>query len=420
LTSNCPPNIEKFLATQFDLDADDVYHYNGPVNLNRLSEAISLIDRPDLKYPVFTPVVQSTLAGEPDYFAILRRRDILLHHPYESFQPVIEFLRQASRDPKVLAISQTLYRTGIDSQVVNLLVDAARNGKDVTVVVELRARFDEEANINLATRLQLAGVQVVYGVVGRKAHAKMLMVVRRETRQIRRYVHLGTGNYHSGTATHYTDIGLLTADPEISEDVHLVFKQLSGLGHLYKLKRLVHSPFTLHKDLIQKIRREEENALAGKKSGIDLKLNALTEPKIIRALCSASQAGVPIRALVRGVCCLRPGVKGVSENIRVRSVVGRFLEHARVYYFTNHDSPELWCSSADWMERNLLQRVEVAFPIDNTVLQKRVIKECLTLPWEAGMVAWDLQPDGTYTLSEPDKRDKARHPQKRLLKKIRI
>jgi len=419
LTSNCPPNLEKYLATQFDLKGDDIYHYNGPVNLNRLSEAISLIDRPDLKYPVFNPVVQGILAGEPDYFSILKRRDILLHHPYESFQPVLEFLRQASRDPKVLAISQTLYRTGIDSQIVNLLIDAARKGKEVTVVVELRARFDEEANINLATRLQRAGVQVVYGVVGRKAHSKMLLVVRREARQIRRYVHLGTGNYHSGTATHYTDIGLLTADPEITEDVHLVFKQLSGLGQLYGLKRIVHSPFTLHKNLIQKIRREEANALAGKTSGIDAKLNSLTEPKIIRALCSASKAGVPIRLLVRGVCCLRPGIEDISENIQVRSIIGRFLEHARVWSFVNDDEPEVWCSSADWMERNLLQRVEVAFPIDNPILKARVVKECLSIGWEHSMAGWDLQADGSYIATQADKSGKLRHPQKRLLKTIK-
>ncbi len=419
-TSNCPQTLEKFLAGQFDLEPEDTYYYPGPVNLNRLSEAISLIDRPDLKYPVFKPAVKSFLAGDPDYFAVLRRRDILLHHPYESFQPVLDLLRQASRDPKVLAISQTLYRTGIDSQIVNLLIDAARHGKDVTVVVELRARFDEEANISLASRLQRAGVQVVYGVVGRKTHAKMLMIVRREPRTLRKYVHLGTGNYHSGTATLYTDIGLMTSDAAITEDVSLVFKQLSGLGQLYGLKRLMHSPFTLHQQLIAKIKREEEHALAGRPCGIDLKFNAITEPKIIRALYSASRAGVPIRLLVRGVCCLRPGIKGVSENIRVRSVVGRFLEHARVYRFINNDEPEIWASSADWMERNLLQRVEVAFPIDKKILQKRIIEECFNIPWQDDMSAWDMQPDGSYRLApQMDDDGKLRHPQKRLLKLIR-
>ncbi len=419
-TSNCPQMLEKFLGSQFDLDTQDIYYYNGPVNLNRLSEAISLIDRPDLKYPVFKPAVKSFLAGDPDYFTVLRRRDILLHHPYESFQPVLDLLRQASRDPKVLAISQTLYRTGIDSQIVNLLVEAARNGKDVTVVVELRARFDEEANISLASRLQRAGVQVVYGVVGRKTHAKMLMIVRREPKQLRKYVHLGTGNYHSGTATIYTDIGLMTCDAAITEDVSLVFKQLSGLGQLYGLKRLMHSPFTLHQELIAKIKREEEHAKAGLPSGIDLKVNALTEPKIIRALYAASRAGVPIRLLVRGVCCLRPGIKGVSENIRVRSVVGRFLEHARVYRFINNDRHEIWASSADWMERNLLQRVEVAFPIDKKILQKRVVDECFNIPWQDDMSAWDMQSDGSYLLApQMDDEGKLRHPQKRLLKVIR-
>ena len=414
--STCSPAVEKFLATQFDLAADDIYHYNGPVNLNRLSEAISLIDRPDLKYPSLKPALPHVVAGKPDYFAILKRRDILLHHPYESFQPVIEFLRQASSDPSVLAISQTLYRTGIDSQVVNLLIDAARNGKDVTVVVEIRARFDEEANLNLATRLQHAGVQVVYGAVGRKTHAKMLLIVRRERKRLRQYVHLGTGNYHSGTAMLYTDLGLMTADVEICQDVHLMFRQLSGLGELYSLKRLLHAPFTLHKELIARIHREEEHARARRPCGIDIKLNALTEPKVIRALYAASRAGVPIRLLVRGVCCLRPGIPGVSENIRVRSVVGRFLEHARVYHFINGGQEEVWCSSADWMERNLLRRVEVAFPIDEPSLRARVIAECISLPWQDDMVAWEMQSDGTYVPRMPAAGEKIRHPQRRLLK----
>jgi len=419
VTSTCPPVLEKFLASQFDLDTEDVYHYNGPVNLNRLSEAIALIDRPDLKYPIFKPAVKHFMAGEPDYFAILRRRDILLHHPYESFQPVIELLRQASRDPQVLAISQTLYRTGIDSQVVSLLIDAARNGKDVTVVVEIRARFDEEANINLASRLQRAGVQVVYGVVGRKMHAKMLMIVRRERTRLRRYVHLGTGNYHSGTATLYTDIGLLTSDHEITRDVQLIFRQLSGLGQQYQLKRLLHSPFTLHAELLEKIRREQKNAKAGLPSGIDLKMNALTEPKTIKALYAAARAGVPVTLLIRGVCCLRPAVSGVSENIRVRSVVGRFLEHARVYHFVNGGEREVWCSSADWMERNRIQSVEVAFPVDDEALQERLIDECFRLPWQEGMTAWDMQSDGSYKAKPDDPSVKQRHLHKRLLKLLR-
>jgi polyphosphate kinase len=418
-TSTCPHTVEKFLASQFGLEADDIYHYDGPVNLNRLSEAIGQIDRPDLKYPVFKPALRPLLAAEPDYFSILRRRDILLHHPYESFQPVIDLLRQASRDPDVLAISQTLYRTGIDSQVVSLLVDAARNGKDVTVVVEIRARFDEEANISLASQLQRAGVQVVYGVVGRKMHAKMLMIVRRERKLIRRYVHLGTGNYHSGTAKQYTDIGLLTADEAITNDVQLVFRQLSGLGQRYQLQRLLHSPFTLHAELIAKIRREEQNARAGLVSGIDVKMNALTEPKIIKALYAASRAGVPVRLLIRGVCCLRPGIKGISENIRVRSLIGRFLEHARVYRFVNGGQPEVWCSSADWMERNLIQRVEVAFPIDSPSFQARLVEECFTIPWQDDVAAWDMRADGSYAARPADADGKQKHPQKRLIKLLK-
>ncbi len=417
--SSCPPALEKLLASRFELQTEDLYQYDGPVNLNRLSEAIKLIDRPDLKYPVVKPVIKNYLAGEPDYFSILRRRDVLLHHPYESFQTVLELLRQASRDPNVLAINQTLYRTGADSQIVSLLIDAARNGKDVTVVVELRARFDEEANIGLASRLQSAGVQVVYGVVGRKTHAKMLLIVRRERRRMRRYVHLGTGNYHSGTAALYTDIGLLTSDRQIAEDVHLVFKQFSGLAKLSNLKRLLHAPFTLHKELIAKIRREGKHAKAGKPCGINVKVNALTEPKIIKALYAASRAGVPIRLLVRGMCCLRPGIPGVSETIRVRSVVGRFLEHARVFHFVNAGAREVWCSSADWMGRNLLERVEVAFPIDSKLLQARVIEECITIPWQDDMAGWDMQPDGSYVVTRALDDSKLRHPQRKLIKLVR-
>jgi polyphosphate kinase len=417
--SSCPQAVEKFLAARFDLNAEEVFHCDGPVNLYRLTEAIDQIDRPDLKYPSLRPHVPRRLHLKSSLFEEIRRSDVLLHHPYESFSPLLELLRQAAADPKVLAIKQTLYRTGIDSQVVSHLVEAARAGKDVTVVVELRARFDEAANISLATRLQEAGVQVVYGIVGHKAHAKMLMIVRRERRKIRRYVHLGTGNYHSGTAKHYTDIGLLTCHEEIGEDVHHVFQQMSGLGKVLKLKRLLNSPFTLHQQLLEKINRETANARAGLPAGIDAKLNSLTEPKIIRALYGASQAGVPVRLLIRGICCLRPGIAGFSENIRVRSVLGRFLEHARVYCFENNGEREVWCSSADWMERNLFQRVEVAYPILDPGLRERVFSETITVPWEENMQAWDLQPDGEYLLTPEIEGKKYRHPQKRTFKQIR-
>lgn len=414
----CPPAVEKYLTTQFELAPEDVYQCNGPVNLARISEAIDQIDRPDLKYPALHPGIPRPLKGEPELFGVIRRRDVLLHHPYQSFSPVLELLHRAATDPNVLAIKQTLYRTGIDSQIVHLLIEAARAGKDVTVVVELRARFDEEANISLATRLQEAGVQVVYGVVGYKAHAKMLMIVRRERGKIRRYVHLGTGNYHSGTATFYTDFGLVTADPEIGEDVHRVFQELSGLGKVLQLTHLLHSPFTLNKQLLKKIKREAANAGKGKPAAIDAKLNAITDPKIIRALYNASKAGVSIRLLVRGVCCLRPGIPGVSENIRVRSILGRFLEHSRVIRFENGGQPEVWCSSADWMERNLHQRVEVAFPILDAQAAERVVSEAIELPWQEDMEAWDMRADGQYISTLEGSKGKIRHPQKRLLKML--
>ena len=306
-------------------------------------------------------------------FDAIRERDILLHHPFESFSAVIELVREASADPDVLAIKQTLYRAGNDSPLVDQLIEAARQGKDVTVVVELRARFDEEANLRLANRLQEAGVQVVYGVVGFKTHAKMLLIVRREHGVLRRYAHLSTGNYHQVTSRIYTDFGLMTANPEIGEDAHLLFLQLSGLGPIIKLKCLLHSPFTLHRGLMEKIEREIAHARAGKPARIIAKMNALNEESVVEVLYRASQAGVSIDLIVRGACTLKPGIPGVSENIRVRSIVGRFLEHSRVYWFQNDDAPEIYCSSADWMERNLLRRIETCFPIRDPAL----VRACL-------------------------------------------
>ncbi|KAA9129846.1 polyphosphate kinase 1 [Marinihelvus fidelis] len=414
----CPPNVQKFLATRFELSPEDVYLCDGPVNLYRVTEVIDQIDRPDLCYPARRQQMPRRLVSKTDLFAEIRRGDILLHHPYQSFSPVLDLLSQAAVDPDVLAIKQTLYRTGVDSQVVNLLIEAARAGKDVTAVVELRARFDEDTNISLATRLQEAGVQVVYGIVGHKTHAKMLMIVRRERRKIRRYVHLGTGNYHSGTAKLYTDFGLLTCHQEITEDVQNLFQQLSGLGRVIELKRLLNSPFTLHPGLMDMIAREAEHARAGRPARIDAKLNSLTEPKIIRALYDAARDGVDVRLVVRGMCCLRPGIPGVSENIRVRSIIGRYLEHSRIYMFENGGERETWLSSADWMERNLFQRVEVAFPVLEPELSERVRREAIETAWEPRTEAWDMQPDGTYERTpEPDGR-KYRHPQKRAQKKI--
>jgi len=396
LATNCPDEVAKLLTTKFGLEDSDVYRCDGPVNLNRMAAICDQADRPDLLYPPFNPRVPTPLSSGNNLFAAIRRRDFLLHHPYDSFAPTIELLRQAVVDPDVLAIKQTLYRTGADSAVVSLLVEAARAGKDVTVVVELRARFDEEANITLATRLQEAGVQVVYGVVGHKTHAKMMLIVRRERRAIRRYLHLGTGNYHQGTAKAYTDFALLTADPEFGEDMHALFLELSGLGRAAKTARLVHSPFDLHDFLLARIDREIEHARAGRPCGIDAKMNSLTEAGVIRALYRASRAGVPVRLVIRGTCCLRPGVPGLSDHIRVRSLLGRFLEHSRVYRFVNGGESEVWGSSADWMERNLFQRVETAFPLEQPQLAERMLDEAIELAFEDNRQAWELQGDGSY------------------------
>lgn len=330
-------------------------------------------------------------------FATVDKGDVLLHHPFEAFTPVLEMLRQAADDPHVLAIKQTLYRSGKDSPIVEALIQAARNGKDVTVVVELRARFDEEANLGFADKLQEAGVQVVYGVVGYKTHAKMLLIVRREGRKLRRYVHLGTGNYHSGTARAYTDMGLITSNADIGADVHLIFQQLSGLAPSHKLKRLLQSPFTLHPGVLARIDREASHARAGRPARIIAKMNALNEPQVIRALYRASQAGVEIDLIVRGACTLRPGVVGVSENIRVRSIVGRFLEHSRLYWFANDGDADMFAASADWLERNLLRRVETCFPILDPALARRVFDEGLDNYLLDNLNAWELLPNGDYT-----------------------
>ncbi|HYW75745.1 MAG TPA: polyphosphate kinase 1, partial [Gammaproteobacteria bacterium] len=330
-----------------------------------------------------------------------RKQDQLLHHPYDSFLPLIEFLRQAAADPQVMAIKQTLYRTGADSAIVDALVDAARAGKEVTVVVEVRARFDEADNIDLANRLQQAGAHVVYGIVGYKAHAKLLLVVRRADEGLRHYAHLGTGNYHPRTARLYEDYGLFTCDEAICNDVHNVFLQLTSLGKVAKGQKLLQSPFDLHRAIIEKIERETANARAGRPARIILKVNNLVEAKSIEALYAASGAGVQIDLIVRGMCCLRPGLAGVSENIRVRSVIGRFLEHSRVYYFENGGEPELFCSSADWMPRNFFHRVEVAFPVTEPALRQRIIGE-LQLYLEDNTQAWTLDADGSYALVTPD------------------
>ncbi|APZ41775.1 polyphosphate kinase 1 [Acidihalobacter ferrooxydans] len=417
VADNCTPITAEYLLRQFGLGADDLYQVNGPVNLNRLAALVDLVDRPDLKCPAFTPVVPPAFGGS-NIFDALDKGDLLLHHPYESFTPVIEFLRQAARDPDVLAIKQTLYRTGSNSLIVDLLVEAALAGKEVTAVVELRARFDEAANIDLASRLQDAGAHVVYGVVGYKTHAKLLLVVRRHKGRMRRYAHLGTGNYHAGTARAYTDIGLFTADRVIGDDMHKIFQQLTGLGRVTRLKKLLQAPFSLHKGIVERIHRETNAARDGRPARIIARMNSLIEPPIIRALYQASQAGVKIDLVVRGVCALRPGVAGVSDNIRVRSVMGRFLEHSRVFHFQNDGgAPEIFCSSADWMPRNFFRRVEVAFPIEDARLAERVRRETLEFYLNDNCQAWELQSDGSYKRVKPGQQ-KPRPAQGRLLAQI--
>ena len=400
IAKDVPGDIVRTLLQNFGLTENAVYYIDGPVNLNRIIQLYDVVARQDLKYPPMTPRTLRDNDAE-SIFDVVARQDLLLHHPFDAFSTVLEVIKQAAVDPNVLAIKQTLYRTGKDSLIVEALIQAARNGKDVTVVVELRARFDEEANLGLADRLQEAGVQVVYGVVGFKTHAKMLLIVRREGRKLRRYVHLGTGNYHSGTARAYTDLSLITADADIGSDVHLLFQQLSGLSSKADLKRLLQSPFTLHTGVLKRIEREARIARAGRPARIIAKMNALNEPRVVRALYAASQAGVQIDLIVRGACTLRPGVPGVSDNIRVRSIVGRFLEHSRVYWFGNDGAPELFCASADWLERNLLRRVETGFPILDPELAKRVYRDVLQNYLDDNLNAWELQADGRYVKLEP-------------------
>jgi polyphosphate kinase len=393
---DCPDEILSYLLGQFALTADDLYKVSGPVNLNRLMAVYDLVDRAELKYAAFSPSVPERLRAGNDVFTTLRAGEVLLHHPFQGFGPVMDFIKQAASDPHVLAIKQTLYRAGTDSAIVGALIEAAQAGKDVTVIIELRARFDEEANIELANKLQEAGAHVMYGVFGFKTHAKLVMVVRREEKGLRRYCHLGTGNYHAKTARLYTDYGLLTADEAIGEDIHEIFLQLTGLTRVPRLRKLLQAPFTLHHALIEKITREAQHALAGKPARIIAKLNALTERTIIQALYRASRAGVEIDLIVRGVCCLRPGVPGISERIRVRSIVGRFLEHSRVFDFENAGMREVYCASADWMDRNLFRRIEVAFPVESAALQARVGDE-LNLYLADDCQAWNLHSNGEYS-----------------------
>jgi polyphosphate kinase len=409
VVATCPEELAQFLLTQFGLPEHALYRVNGNVNLGRLTQLIDQAVADELRFPPFEPVwPKGLLAPGKSMFETLRQGDVLLHHPFESFEPVVQFLREAVHDPDVLAIKQTIYRTGAQSVLMELLIEAARRGKEVMCVVELKARFDEEANINWAERLEAVGAQVVYGIVGLKTHAKLLLVTRREgtrgksaasANRLQRYVHLSTGNYNPRTARLYTDVGFLTADPGLTQDADAVFLQLASQVKLKAPRHLVTAPFGLHRRLLAHIHQVAQAAAAGRPARIVAKLNALTDPALIHALVAANQAGAQIDLIVRGACMLPPGLPGLTERIRVRSVVGRFLEHTRVLYFRwgeSDDDEVLYLSSADWMTRNMLGRIELAWPVRDAALRQRVIDECLVPYLHDTLDAWSQQPDGRY------------------------
>ena len=400
VVSTCPSELSEFLLRQFGLPAGAMYKVNGPVNLVRMNELIDLAESSTLRFPRFDPGWPASLPRQQSMFDRVRGGDdLLLHQPFESFEPVIQFLREAVHDPAVLAIKQTIYRTGSQSPLMDLLIEAARRGKEVMAVVELKARFDEEANINWAERLEAVGAQVVYGVVGLKTHAKLLLVTRREGGRLKRYAHLSTGNYNPTTARLYTDLGHFTDDADLTSDVDAVFQQLASLGRTRPLKTMLQAPFTLHKAMLAYVARVAEAAAAGRPARIVVKVNALTDVPLIEALVGAAQAGAEIDLVVRGACMLPPGIAGVTDRIRVRSVVGRFLEHSRVAYFRwgeGADDEAVFLSSADWMSRNMFGRIEVAWPILDRALRQRVIDECLVPYLLDGEDAWLLDADGHY------------------------
>jgi polyphosphate kinase len=397
--TECPDEIRNLLTDVLNLEEEDVYVIDGPLNPTRLMAIYEGDHSPELRdVPVVAPVA-AQLKNREDIFAAIRERDIMLHHPYESFDSVVDFLNQAAQDPKVLAIKMTLYRTGGDRRVVGPLMDAVRNGKQVTAVVELKARFDEANNIEWSRRLEEAGVHVVYGLVGYKIHCKTCLIVRNDDDGIRRYVHLSTGNYNATTSRFYTDIGLLTCQPDFGEDATNLFNLLTGVCQFPGMRKFLMAPFELHDTIMRLIRRETEHARKGLPAKIIAKMNSLVDPETIQAMYEASQAGVQIELIVRGTCCLRPQMKGVSDNIRVRSIVDRYLEHSRIFYFENACQPEVFVGSADWMPRNFFSRIEVVFPIEDGRLRARVMDEMLALPLADNLKARQLQTDGTYRIS---------------------
>ena len=402
VSASCAESLAAFLLKQFDLPEEALYRVHGPVNLARLTQLIDLLDEPQLRFPPYHASYPMTLSPGQSFFDRLQRGDALIHQPFESFEGVLAFLREAVNDPQVLAIKQTIYRTGSDSELMDLLCEAVRRGKEVTVVVELKARFDEEANINWAEMLESIGAQVVYGVVGLKTHAKMLLVTRREGKQMRRYGHLSTGNYNPRTAKLYTDISHLTADPLLTADMEAVFVHLASQSRLPKLHRMWLAPFDLHKNLVAQIEALGTAATEGQPTRIVAKMNALTDEGLVAALVRAGQKGVKIDLIVRGACTLPAQVPGLTDNIRVRSVIGRFLEHSRVFYFRQGEDESLYLSSADWMNRNMMRRIELAWPVTDPVLRQRLIDECLVDYLHDGCDAWDLRGDGAYVRVDHD------------------
>ena len=396
VSAGCSEYLSNFLQAQFDLPRQALYRVPGPVNLVRLNQLIDQVDAPALRFERYNASWPAQLVPGQSYFEQLRQGDVLIHQPYESFDAVLAFLREAVEDPDVLAIKQTIYRTGAKSELMDLLREAVRRGKEVTAVVELKARFDEEANINYAERLESVGAQVVYGVVGLKTHAKMLLITRREGKQLKRYAHLSTGNYNPGTARLYTDLSYLTADDALTADLEQIFLHLASQNRLPRLNKALIAPFHLHKVMLDKVEAAAAAAKAGQPARITLKMNALTDEPLARALAQASQCGVQVDLIVRGACILPAQLPGVTDNLRVRSVIGRLLEHSRVFHFSVNGVEELWLSSADWMNRNMLRRVELAWPVTDPALRARIIDECLLAYLHDSKDAWLLQADGRY------------------------
>ena len=419
VADNCPPHVAEFLLAQCNLSPNELYQVVGPVNLVRLMAVPDMVDRPDLKFAPFSPGLPKDVRKDQPMPEVLKQHDVLLHHPYQSIAPTVRFIQEAAADPDVVAIKMTIYRTGTHSDLARALIAAANAGKQVTVVVELMARFDEENNVNWARRLEGAGAHVVYGVFGYKVHAKMALVIRREGGYLKRYAHLGTGNYHQGTSRIYTDFGLLTADEAITADVNAIFMEITGLGQPTRLNKLYQSPFTLSPMLLERIAAETAEARAGRPARIIAKMNSLIEPGIIRALYEASRAGVQIDLIVRGMCTLRPGVPGLSENIRVRSIIGRLLEHSRVFYFHSGGREELFIASADWMSRNFFRRIEICTPVENPAIKQRIMREALTLALADNRKAWLMQPDGSYVRAAAQEGEEGLDMQETLLNEYR-